>query len=231
MPPKSNQEIERHYFELFRRIYPLPDGQVQHGDKPDVIIDGERRLGIEVTNFFLERGELPESEQNQRNIREDVLKKAHRKYKDENGKYEISFSFNKEQPIIKSRILIPKVVKLINKLEASRTGGFPKPFLGDIPELNFIYINPYLYTDPEWRIKQIHDGHIMSISRLSEIVREKENKAMNYWKCDAYWLLVVIDFADSAQDQEIQIDGVELRSDVYEKIIVYKTVSNHVLEF
>jgi hypothetical protein len=102
MPPKSNQEIERHYFELFRRIYPLPDGQVKHGDRPDSIVEGARRVGIEVTNFFLERGELPESEQNQRNIREDVLKKAHRKYKEEKGKYEISFSFNKEQPIKKA---------------------------------------------------------------------------------------------------------------------------------
>jgi hypothetical protein len=231
MAAKSNQEIERHYFELFRRIYPLPSGQLKYGDKPDVIIEGERKLGIEVTNFFLERGELPESEQNQRKIREDVLKKAHRKYKEEKGTYEISFSFNKEQPIKRSKILIPKIVKLINKLEASRTGGFPKPFLEDIPELDFVYINPNLYTDPEWRMTQLHDGQIMSISRLSEIVREKENKAMNYRKCDAYWLLVVIDFADSAQDQEIQIDGVELRSDVYEKIIVYKTVSNHMLEF
>jgi hypothetical protein len=231
MPPKSNQEIERHYFELFRRIYPLPNGQVKYGDQPDVIIEGERKLGIEVTNFFLERGELPESEQKQRRSREDVLKKAHRKYKEKRGKYEISFSFNKEQPIQKGTILIQNIVKLINKLESSRKGGFPKPFLRDIPELDFVYINHNLYTDPEWRIIQLHDGQIMSVSRLSEIVRGKENKATNYRKCDAYWLLVVIDFTDSAQDQEIQIDGVELKSDIYEKIILYKTVSNHVLEF
>ena len=30
---------------------------------------------------------------------------------------------------------------------------------------------------------------------------------------------MVIDFIDSAQDQEIQIEGVDLKSDVYEKII------------
>jgi hypothetical protein len=76
MAAKSNQRIERHYFELFRKIYRLPNGQVKYGDKPDVIIEGERRLGIEVTNFYLERGEIPQSEQNQMRIREDVLKKA-----------------------------------------------------------------------------------------------------------------------------------------------------------
>jgi hypothetical protein len=231
MPPKSNQEIEHHYFELFRRIYALPDGQVKHGDRPDIIVEGARRVGIEVTNFFLEKGELPESEQKQRRIREEVLKKAQRKYMDAGGRYEISFSFNKERPIKRGQKLVPRIVEVIRKIEASRTGGISKCFLQDIPELDFVYIDPNLYTDTEWRITQLHNGQIMSTSRLSEIVREKEKKAMNYRKCDAYWLLVVIDFADSAQDQEIQIDGVELRSDIYEKIIVYKTVSNHVLEF
>jgi hypothetical protein len=36
MPPKSNQEKKRHYFELFRKVYPLPDGEVRHRDKPDI---------------------------------------------------------------------------------------------------------------------------------------------------------------------------------------------------
>jgi hypothetical protein len=52
MALKSNQKIERHYFELFRRIYPLPIGQVKYGDKPDVIINGPTRVGIEVNQFM-----------------------------------------------------------------------------------------------------------------------------------------------------------------------------------
>lgn len=231
MAVKSNQKIERHYFELFRRIYPLPNGQVHYGDKPDVIINGQRRVGIEVTNFFLERGEFLESEQKQRRIREDVLKKAQRRYMDGGGRYEISFSFNKEQPIQRGKKFIQKIVEVIHRLETSRTGGISKCFLEDIPELSFIYINPNLYSDPKWRNIQVYFGQTMSVTRLREIVREKENKAKNYSKCDAYWLLVVVDAIDSAQDQEIQIEGVELKSDVYEKIIVYKTAFEHVLEF
>jgi hypothetical protein len=34
----------------------VPDGKVKYGDKPDVIIDGDKRVGIEITNFFIERG-------------------------------------------------------------------------------------------------------------------------------------------------------------------------------
>jgi hypothetical protein len=52
MTRRSNQEIERYYFDLFRSVYPLPEGQIKYGDKPDVIIEGQRKIGIEVTNLF-----------------------------------------------------------------------------------------------------------------------------------------------------------------------------------
>ncbi len=230
MAQKSNQDIERHYFELFRKVYILPNGQVTYGDKPDVIIIGERKIGIEVTNFFLERGELGDSEQNQRRIRTNILRKAHQKYKEKGGKYEISFSFNKAQPIQDSKKLIPRIVDLIQKLEVSRTGGISKCFLEDVPELDFVYINPNSYNDPHWRLTQSYTGQMMSIPRLTEIVMDKENKANNYRKCDTYWLLIVIDSFDRAQEQAIPIEEVKLGSDVYEKIILYITGPEHVLE-
>jgi hypothetical protein len=231
MTAKSNKEIERHYFELFRKIYTLPQGQVKYGDKPDVIVEGQERIGIEVTNFFLERGELSESEQKQRRIRADVLKKAQLEYISSGGRYEISFSFNKEHPIQNSQKLIPRLVELIQKLEVSKTGGFSKYFLEDVPQLEFIYINPNLYNDPKWKNIQCYAGQMMSIPRLMEIVCEKENKGINYSKCNAYWLLVIVDPMDSAQDQEIQIEGVDIKSDFFEKIILYKPTFEHVLEF
>jgi hypothetical protein len=231
MPRRSNQEIERHYFELFRRIYPLPNGQVKYGNKPDVIVEGERTIGIEITGFYLVRGELPESEQIQRKIREDVLKKAQLRYSGQGGNLEISFSFNMEQPIMNGNMLITKIVDLIRRIEASGLRReIPKRHFENIPEISFIYINPNLYNDPKWRALQVYNGQIMSIPRLKEILREKEEKAKKYSKCDAYWLLAVVDFINPAMDQEIQIEGVELKSDVYEKIIVYKTTSEHVLE-
>ena len=231
MSPKSNRRIERHYFGLFREIYQLPKGEVIYGDKPDVIINGERRLGIEVTNFYLERGELIESEQNQRRIRDYVLKKAQQIYIDNGGKHEIYFSFNKENPILNSQKLIPKLLKVISKLEALGTGKFSKYFLNDIPELDLVIINPTIYTDPQWTINQVYTGQIISTPMLTEIVRKKENKAKNYSKCEAYWLIVVVDFFDPAQDQEIRVNGLTITSDVFEKKIVYKTAYEHVLEF
>ena len=77
-------------------------------------------------------------------------------------------------------------MEVIFKLEGSRKGGISKYFLTDIPELGFVYINPNMYTDPQWRITQLHEGQLMSVFRLTDIVREKGNKAKNYRKCDAY---------------------------------------------
>jgi len=242
MAAKSNQEIERHYFELFRRIYQLPNGQVTYGHKPgpDIIIDGERTLGIEVTNLYLERGQLPESEQKQRKIREDILKKAHRMYMDKGGKNEINFSFNESHPIRDSRKVIRKIVEVICRLER-REDFKPKGYrisnyFSDIPELGDIFINQKISSNPQWRIFQIHT-HVktMSVDGLEQILRDKEKKAENYKICDAYWLLVVIDSFDPAQEQVIPekiLNGeVKLASDIYERKIVFQTPQDYLIEF
>lgn len=63
------------------------------------------------------------------------------------------------------------------------------------------------------------------------IVKDKERRSEKYKKCDAYWLLVVVDFVNPAQDQEIQIDTFEkVETAVFERVIVYKTQFGHVLE-
>jgi hypothetical protein len=53
MPQKSNKEIEKYYFEMFRRDYPLPIGSIDYGDKPDVILNGERKLTLPISEFGL----------------------------------------------------------------------------------------------------------------------------------------------------------------------------------
>ena len=53
----------------------------------------------------------------------------------------------------------------------------------------------------------------------------------DYQRCDAYWLVVVVDFIDPAQDQEIRVNGFQkITSSVFDKVLVYKTRYHHVLE-
>lgn len=72
---------------------------------------------------------------------------------------------------------------------------------------------------------------MMSLERLKKIVKEKEGKSQDYRRCDSYWLLVVVEFIDPAQDQEIRIDGLDtLRSEVFGKVLIYRTAFGHVLD-
>jgi hypothetical protein len=70
----------------------------------------------------------------------------------------------------------------------------------------------------------------MSQVRLTQIVRLKEQKAKKYRSCDAYWLLVIVDFMSAAQEQEIRVDGLCISSAVFGKIIVYKPNFDHILD-
>jgi len=232
MARKSKQEIEQHYFRMFSRHYPLPDGTIIHGDKPDVILEGERKIGIEITNFFIDKGDLPESEQVQSRARDAVVSKAQRIYLAKGGEQiEFSFGFNKAHPIRDRRTLAKIIAELAMDVDRSGTGEIGKDIFKEIPEISFVFLNATKYEEARWRVVQVHSGSVMSMQRLREIVRTKEAKSRSYRRCDAYWLLVVVDFMDAAQDQEIQIDGFEkIDSKIFEKIIVYKTLFRHVLE-
>jgi hypothetical protein len=229
----SNQDIERYYFEQFRKAYSLPSGEIRYSDSPDVIIEGEHRIGIEITNFYIEKGELVESRQVQAKIRKEVLSKAQQVYLNNKGKnFEISFGFNEAQPIRNKKILVNKIADFAKHIEDFKTGEIIKDLYSkSIPELSFVYLNSEEYEKPEWRVVQVYDTPILSRNRLAEIVTDKEKRAKKYQKCSEYWLLVVVDFINSSQDQEIQIEDFEkIQTNIFEKVIVFKTVFNHILE-
>ncbi len=232
MAKRSNQEIEQYYFEMFRRDYQLPEGTIVHGDKPDVILEGKRKIGIEITNFFLESGSLPESEQVQQKARVAVVSRAQQAYLANGGKrIELSFSFHKVAPIRNQGKLADTIAALVKNIDGLKTGSIPKDVFKDTPELSFVYLNAKEYEDPKWRVVQCYSGQLMSMEKLRAIVSAKEAQSKCYRHCDAYWLVVVVDFIDRAQDQEVQIDGFEkIASTGFERVIVYKTHFGHVLE-
>ncbi|HBR22719.1 MAG TPA: hypothetical protein DD713_09250 [Nitrospiraceae bacterium] len=228
----SKQDIEKHYFEMFRKSYPLPLGNIIYKDKPDVILEGERKIGIEITNFYLEKGESPESEQRQRDLRKAIVFDAQRDYQTRNKKkIELTIGFDKANPIRNKKDLVQKLVDLAEQIKEYKTGQIRKHFFHSIPEISYVYLNAEEYADPKWRVEQLYSGSIMSRDVLIEIVRNKEGSSRKYIICAAYWLLVVVDCADRAQDQEIQIDDFEkIQSEIFEKIIVYTTPFGHILE-
>ena len=140
-------------------------------------------------------------------------------------------SFNKVFPILDGRELAEKIAELAMKVEGSTGGDIPRKSFKEIPELGFVYLNAKEYEDAEWLLVQAHDGQIMSREKLREIVAAKESRSKGYRPCDAYWLLVIVDFMNPAQDQEIRVDDFEkIDSAVFEKVIVYRTAYGHAFE-
>ncbi len=234
MSKVTNKKIEKYYFEKFRQDYSLPEGKVIFGDKPDVVIEGLNSIGIEITNFYLKDGGSVESEQVQSILRKSAISKAQNLYLNDNGRnIEITFGFDQKNPIKvnnKGR-LEEELADLVKRIEYLEGGEIPRDTYRSIPELSFVYLNPKEYRDAKWRDCQVYRGQKMSRERLLEIVQAKEGKVEKYEECDFYWLVIVIEFFDPAQDQEILIrDFNKIKSEKFEKIFVYRTAMRHVLE-
>jgi len=85
-------------------------------------------------------------------------------------------------------------------------------------------------TDMMIPVSCVESGRWLSPTGLEKIVREKESKAAEYLPCDAYWLLIIVDWMDNAQEQEISVQSVKIASNVFERIIVYKPDFDDILE-
>lgn len=224
MSRPSNQAIECHYFEQFKAHFPIPPGKLVYGDKPDVIIEGERRIGVEIANLYLADGGDPTSEQTQRRFRQEVLKRAQNSYLAAGGKaIELTVAFDPIHPIRDKTSVASALAIAAKSIDQLPVGLVNRARFTEIPELWSIYHNPIEYPDAVWRTSQIYTVPSLSLSRLAEIVEEKHRKLRSYRSCDAYWLLLVVDFADSAQDQDIGWPDPDLSlASKFEKIIVYK---------
>jgi hypothetical protein len=123
-PIRPPQEIERGYFEQFRRASGL-DAIPSYGDKPDVILHLDRKIGVEITNFYLRPGHDEASEQRQRERRKDVITEALNRYRGEGGRdHELTIQFNPKRPIRSERsaALIAELADLAKRIEDHPTG-------------------------------------------------------------------------------------------------------------
>ena len=231
---KTTTEIERHYFEQFRKAYALPAGSVTYGDKPDVTLTGERTIGIEITRFYLQSGRAPHSEQRQRPLRNAVVSEAQALYRANGGKrIELTIAFDPARPItsLRRRRLPGELADLAQRVDNSRASGeVDRRQFSAMPEISFVHLNTQEYPDAKWRLIGSYTVGLMSQAGLESIVREKEARSAQYHARDAYCLLIVVEPMDAAQEQEIRIDGLSVKSAVFDKIIVYKPAFEQVVE-
>jgi hypothetical protein len=235
MAKPSNDKIERFYFEKFQQVYQLPDGSVIYGDKPDIIIQGSRTIGIEMTNFFLKSGSCHDSEQRQKPLRGPILKEARKLYRADCGRNDINLTvcFDGSNPISPARKKeLPRhLANLVGSMQDERSGDIGRHLFRDtMPEVWSVWLHSKEELGVKWRLLGAHSPRLMDKGDLEARVRDKEAKSREYKQCDAHWLLVVVDGMDAAQEQEIRIGDTLVQSNVFEKIIVYEPFFGHFVE-
>ena len=235
MATVTNSKIEQYYFELFRSDFELPAGHIKYHDKPDVLIQVEatgQTVGIEITNFYLQDGAAITSEQRQRPLREKVVRIAQQLYANTGGrKIELSVDFSPLHAISDCKKLAVALADFAKAISGKVQGYTNYSPSAEIPELRWIYHNGNEYQDAKWSVMQSFEGVQLCPARLREIVAIKDELAKNYCRTDCLWLLLIVDFMDLAQDQELVWPlGESLKSSAFDRIIIYKPQFRQLLE-
>jgi hypothetical protein len=163
------------------------------------------------------------------------VSKAQALYRANGGKrIELTIAFDPARPITSlRRRRLPGELAALAKLvvDNSRASGeVDRRQFRAMPEISSVHLNTREYPDAKWRLIGSYTVGLMSQAGLESIVREKEARSAQYHARDAYWLLVVVEPMDAAQEQEIRIDGLSVASAVFDKIIVYKPGFEHIVE-
>jgi hypothetical protein len=228
----GNAAIERHYFDLFGRDFSLPGGDVVFGDKPDVILQSDKTVGIEIARLYISSGQDPSSEQRQKARRAETIEIAQRLYRDAGGKkFEWTFAFDPTHPILDVVDVANRLRDLAHSTDAMETGALKRSAHASVPELGFAYLNAREYEDARWRIAQPHTVPDLHHGRVREIASSKDVLLSGYAQCDNYWLLLVVDYLDPAQDLDITWGANESPViTLFDRLFIYRTLRREVTE-
>lgn len=231
MTSVTQKEDEKRDFESFARHYALPAGAIEYSDRPDVLIRGDRVLGVELANLHRADGGDPDSEQVQSIRRRNVIQAAQGQYLEEGGRnIELWVDFDPDHPIGEVRKTARTLAAIAHKVAAEGRYQSYRAFK-ESPEIRGLHHNGEEYADARWRSGQVYSVPGLLTQRVRELVAGKAEKARNYQRCDAYWLLLIVDFWDHSQDQEIDWPPDErLGATPFERVLLYKPAFGQVVE-
>ena len=222
---QQKQEREKAVFKMFARNFALPEEEFKFGDMPDVVIDGPRKIGIEITDLYLADGDDPNSEQVQQRHRNAAIEQAQALHRAAGGRsIELHFAFNFEKPIRKVGPLAKAIAELGESIERGPSETIADYVFEHIPELEWVYWNGREYPDAKWRVTQSYAVPSLALPRIEKTIAEKTERAEKYRACDAYWLLIVVNFWNPASDQDISWpEGATVHAGAFERIFLYRT--------
>lgn len=225
------QDEEWQAFESFSADFPLPKGFIERTDKPDVVIHGDRKLGIELTTLHIEPGGSATSEQSQVKPRLTAVALAQEAHIEAEGRpIEWVIGFNPKRPITDVKALARAISEVAARVQHGKRGQIDRLTYDHLPSIDFMYLAGE-YAEPRWRVQQSYRVRALDVDRVRKVVAEKIEKAKEYQTCDAMWLLITVDFWNPAQDQDLKWP-VEERIDCgpYEHVFLYKAAYRQVIE-
>jgi hypothetical protein len=232
MARQSQREAEQRDFEAFARDYPIPSGRIEYADKPDVLIHGNRTIGVELANLHKVDGANPASEKVQGLRRTEVIEIAEQRYRDQSHRsIELWVDFDPEHPIANVSKTADALLGIATRIAGETDGHQSFSSFEECPEIRFLFHNGKEYADAKWRLAQSHSVPGLLVERVKDVVVIKSAKAATYQNCDEYWLLLTVDFWDPSQDQFIDWPkGISLGATPFAKVFLYKPAFREVVE-
>ena len=136
----------------------------------------------------------------------------------------MNYRLHFDKPIGKIEPLAKAIAELGRSIEQGPSDAVPDYAFEHIPELEWVYWNGREYPDAKWRVTQSYAVPSLALPRIEKTIAEKTELAKKYRPCDAYWLLMVVNFWNPASDQDISWpDGVTVHAGAFERIFLYRT--------
>lgn len=227
----KQQEEEWQTFQSFLNDFSVPSGTIERSDKPDVLIHGDKMLGIELTSLYLVDGQDASSEQRQTKPRDRAVTRAQEIHTSAGGRpIELAIGFNPRIPITEVEALARNLAEVAAYVQRGGRGRIDEATYDHLCCINFMYSSGEC-ANPRWRVQQGYSVPALRVDRVREVVAEKIQKAKEYQLCDAYWLVISVDFWDPAQDQEIEWPvGEFLDCGPFERVFLHKPAYRHVTQ-
>lgn len=178
----------------------FPEGEIEQSDQPDFIVDGTRKIGIEITQIFqdqenLEGSILRRTETYQRLLLEDIIDVL-RDRKSPICLLDISLNHLNFTTWIKPKTLAKRCANEICK-NLPKDSDFSNFTLtiqneGQLPDFIYdltIWFSSSL-TDFEYVESSGGVGMILTNEKLQFVLNKKEKLLKAYKECDEYWLII-----------------------------------------
>jgi hypothetical protein len=168
-------------------------------------------------------------------MRRNVIERAEKIYLSRGGrKICLHIAFDPKYPIIgKDHLKKTSENLALFALEISSHRDFYTAYspVEASPELSYLHHDGREYPLSKWENAQTYDIPALLVERVKKLVRDKTAKALEYQDCEALWLLIVVDFWDSSQDQGTDWPvGESVGRTPFERILIYKTCFTEVVE-